>query len=25
MMKNPEFRADYETVKAEIRKGLNLN
>jgi acid phosphatase (class A) len=24
MMKNPEFRADYDAIKAEIRKGLNL-
>jgi acid phosphatase (class A) len=24
MLKNPEFRADFEAVKAEIRKGLNL-
>ena len=24
MMKNPEFRADYEAVKAEVRKGLGL-
>ena len=25
MMKNPDFRADYEAVKTEIRKGLRLN
>ena len=25
MLKNPEFRADFETVKAEIRKGLGLS
>jgi acid phosphatase (class A) len=25
MMKNPEFRADYEMVKAEVRKGLGLS
>ncbi|HXJ02983.1 MAG TPA: phosphatase PAP2 family protein [Micropepsaceae bacterium] len=25
MMKNPEFRADYEAVKTEVRKGLGLN
>jgi len=25
MMKNAEFRADYEAVKAEIRKGLGLS
>ncbi|HEX3484431.1 MAG TPA: phosphatase PAP2 family protein [Micropepsaceae bacterium] len=25
MMKNPEFRADYEAVKAEVRKGLGLS
>jgi len=25
MMKNPEFRADYDAVKAEVRKGLGLN
>ncbi len=25
MLKNPEFRADYDAVKAEIRKGLGLN
>jgi len=25
MMKNPEFRADFETAKAEVRKGLGLN
>lgn len=24
MMKNPEFRADFEAVKAEVRKGLGL-
>jgi acid phosphatase (class A) len=24
MMKNPAFRADYEAVKAEVRKGLGL-
>jgi acid phosphatase (class A) len=24
MMKNPEFRADYDAVKAEVRKGLGL-
>ena len=24
MMKNPAFRADYEAVKAEVRKGLQL-
>lgn len=24
MMKNPDFRADFETVKAELRKGLGL-
>ena len=25
MMKNPEFRADFDAVKAEIRKGLGLS
>ncbi|HYK79455.1 MAG TPA: phosphatase PAP2 family protein, partial [Micropepsaceae bacterium] len=25
MMKNPEFRADFDTVKAEVRKGLGLS
>ena len=25
MMKNPAFRADYEAVKSEIRKGLSLD
>ena len=25
MMKNPEFRADFEAVKTEVRKGLGLN
>ena len=25
MLKNPDFRADFETVKAEIRKGLGLS
>jgi acid phosphatase (class A) len=25
MLKNPEFRADFDAVKAEIRKGLGLN
>src|SRR5882672_2782114 len=25
MLKNPEFRADFEAVKAEVRKGLGLN
>src|SRR5215831_20598571 len=25
MMKNPEFRADFDAVKAEIRKGLGMN
>jgi acid phosphatase (class A) len=25
MLKNPEFRTDFEAVKAEIRKGLSLN
>lgn len=24
MMKNPEFRADFDTVKTEVRKGLGL-
>ena len=24
MLKNPEFRADFEAVKAEVRKGLGL-
>jgi len=24
MLKNPEFRADFETVKAELRRGLGL-
>ena len=25
MLKNPEFRADYDAVKAEVRKGLGLS
>jgi len=25
MLKNPEFRTDFEAVKAEVRKGLGLN
>ena len=25
MLKNPEFRSDFEAVKAEVRKGLGLN
>jgi acid phosphatase (class A) len=25
MMKNPEFRADFDAVKAEVRKGLGLS
>jgi acid phosphatase (class A) len=25
MLKNPEFRADFEAVKAEVRKGLGLS
>lgn len=25
MMKNPEFRADFDATKAEIRKGLGMN
>ena len=25
MLKNPEFRADFETVRAEVRKGLGLS
>ena len=25
MMKNPEFRADFDAVKAEVRKGLGMN
>jgi acid phosphatase (class A) len=25
MLKNPEFRADFDAVKAEIRKGLGMN
>jgi len=25
MMKNPEFRADFDAVKTELRKGLGLN
>ena len=25
MLKNPEFRADFDAVKAEVRKGLGLN
>ena len=25
MMKNQEFRADFDVVKAEVRKGLGLN
>lgn len=25
MLKNPEFRADFDAVKAELRKGLGLN
>jgi acid phosphatase (class A) len=25
MLKNPDFRADYESVKAEVRKGIGLN
>lgn len=25
MIKNPEFRADFDAVKAELRKGLGLN
>ena len=25
MMKNPDFQADFQTVKAEVRKGLGLN
>jgi acid phosphatase (class A) len=25
MFKNPDFRADFETVKAEVRKGLGLS
>ena len=24
MLKNPAFRADYDAVKAEVRKGLGL-
>jgi hypothetical protein len=24
MLKNPEFRADFNTVKAELRKGLGM-
>jgi len=24
MLKNPGFRADYDAVKAEVRKGLGL-
>jgi len=25
MMKNPDFRADFEAVKVEVRKGLGMN
>jgi acid phosphatase (class A) len=25
MMKNPDFRADFDAVKAEVRKGLGMN
>jgi acid phosphatase (class A) len=25
MMKNPEFRADFDAVKTEVRKGLGMN